>query len=51
MAATRSTGRATSLWNFVSSSRARLARPATTGRPARFPPVPGDDGELVPFPD
>ncbi len=39
------------LWNFVSSSRARLARARDDWKAGRFPPVSGDDGELVPFPD
>ena len=37
------------LWNFVSSSKERLARAREDWDADRFPPVPGDD-ERIPFP-
>ena len=38
-------------WNFVSSSRARLASAVTRWKERRFDPIPGDDAEFVPYPD
>lgn len=37
------------LWNFVSSSKERLAQARADWDAGRFPPVPGDD-ERIPFP-
>ena len=37
-------------WNFVSSSVDRLAQARDDWRAGRFPPVPGDDGEPIPYP-
>jgi hypothetical protein len=41
------------LWNFVASSRERnaQARDDWMSGAARFPPVPGDDGPRIPFPE
>jgi redox-sensitive bicupin YhaK (pirin superfamily) len=39
------------LWNFVSSSRARLEQAARDWRDGRFPKVPGDEVEYVPWPE
>jgi hypothetical protein len=38
------------LWNFVSSSRARLEQAAADWRAGRFPRVPGDEVDFVPMP-
>ena len=38
------------LWNFVSSSKDRLARAEADWRAARFPKIPNDDGEPIPMP-
>jgi redox-sensitive bicupin YhaK (pirin superfamily) len=37
-------------WNFVSSSRERLARAKEDWRQRRFPTVPGDEKERIPLP-
>jgi redox-sensitive bicupin YhaK (pirin superfamily) len=39
------------LWNFVSSSQQRLDQAKKDWKEGRFPRVPGDDVEVVPFPD
>ncbi len=38
-------------WNFVSSSKERLARARDDWRNRRFPPIPGDDEEFIPLPE
>lgn len=38
-------------WNFVSSSRERIAAAKDDWRAGRFPVVPGDDVEFIPIPD
>ncbi len=38
-------------WNFVSSSRDRIARASDDWRERRFPAIPGDDVEFVPLPE
>jgi redox-sensitive bicupin YhaK (pirin superfamily) len=38
------------LWNFVSSSKERLERAKTDWIQGRFPKVPGDETEFIPFP-
>jgi redox-sensitive bicupin YhaK (pirin superfamily) len=38
-------------WNFVSSSKERIARAATAWKEGRFPKVPGDDLEFIPLPE
>ena len=37
-------------WNFVSSSKERIARAKDDWRSGRFPRVPGDDVEFIPLP-
>jgi redox-sensitive bicupin YhaK (pirin superfamily) len=37
-------------WNFVSSSRDRIARAREAWRAQAFPRIPGDDRERIPFP-
>ena len=37
-------------WNFVSSSKERIARAADDWRAGRFPKVPGDEKEFIPLP-
>lgn len=37
-------------WNFVSSSKERLARAKDDWRNRRFPAIPGDDEEFIPLP-
>ncbi|WP_437587265.1 pirin family protein [Sorangium sp. So ce1000] len=39
------------LWNFVSSSPERIERAKQDWKAGRFPKVPGDDVEFIPFPD
>ena len=38
-------------WNFVSSSRDRINQAKEDWKAMRFPLVPGDDKEFIPFPD
>lgn len=38
-------------WNFVSSSRERIAQAKADWQAMRFPLVPGDDQEFIPFPE
>ncbi len=38
-------------WNFVSSRKERLAEAVRDWKERRFPPIPGDDLEHVPYPD
>jgi redox-sensitive bicupin YhaK (pirin superfamily) len=38
-------------WNFVSSSKERIARAAHDWREGRFPKVPGDEVEFIPLPE
>ncbi len=38
-------------WNFVSSSRERIAEASRAWRERRFPLVPGDEEEFIPMPD
>lgn len=38
-------------WNFVSSSKERLAQARRDWKEQRFPRVPGDEDEFVPFPE
>lgn len=38
-------------WNFVSSSPARIQRAIEDWKAMRFPLIPGDDREFVPYPD
>lgn len=38
-------------WNFVSSSKERLAQARRDWKEQRFPKVPGDENEFVPFPE
>jgi len=38
-------------WNFVASSRARLAVAKDDWRQRRFPLVPGDEVEFIPLPE
>ncbi|MES2491893.1 MAG: pirin family protein [Pseudomonadota bacterium] len=38
-------------WNFVSSSRDRIAQARDDWRAGRFPTIPGDDQEFIPIPD
>jgi len=38
-------------WNFVSSSRDRINQAKEDWKAQRFPPVPGDDKEFIPFPE
>ena len=37
-------------WNFVSSSRERINQAKEDWQAMRFPLVPGDDREFIPFP-
>jgi redox-sensitive bicupin YhaK (pirin superfamily) len=37
-------------WNFVSSSRERIAQARDDWRARRFPTIPGDDAEFIPLP-
>ena len=37
-------------WNFVSSSKARLEQAKADWKAQRFPTIPGDDAEFVPYP-
>ncbi|AUX44673.1 pirin [Sorangium cellulosum] len=39
------------VWNFVSSSRERIERAKQDWKEGRFPKVPGDEIEFIPFPD
>lgn len=39
------------LWNFVSSSKERLAQAKADWKEGRFPRVPGDDKEFIPMPE
>jgi redox-sensitive bicupin YhaK (pirin superfamily) len=39
------------LWNFVSSSPERIERAKQDWKAGRFPKVPGDELEFIPFPD
>jgi redox-sensitive bicupin YhaK (pirin superfamily) len=38
-------------WNFVSSSKERIARARRDWKEGRFPKVPGDDVEFIPLPE
>ncbi len=38
-------------WNLVSSSKERIERAKTDWSARRFPPVPGDEVEFVPYPE
>lgn len=38
-------------WNFVSSSKERIARAANDWKEGRFPKVPGDEVEFIPLPE
>ena len=38
-------------WNFVASSRERLDRARDAWKAQRFPRIPGDDQEFIPWPD
>ena len=38
-------------WNFVSSSRDRINQAKDDWKAMRFPLVPGDDQEFIPFPE
>jgi redox-sensitive bicupin YhaK (pirin superfamily) len=38
-------------WNFVATSRERIARAKAAWRARTFPPIPGDDAERVELPD
>ena len=38
-------------WNFVGSSRERIAQAGEDWKAGRFPPVPGDEEEFIPLPD
>jgi len=38
-------------WNFVSSSRERINQAKEDWKAMRFPLVPGDDKEFIPFPE
>lgn len=38
-------------WNFVASSRERLAQAKADWQAQRFPRIPGDDREFVPYPE
>jgi hypothetical protein len=37
-------------WNFVASTRERLAQARDDWRARRFPTIPGDDVEFIPLP-
>jgi redox-sensitive bicupin YhaK (pirin superfamily) len=37
-------------WNFVSSSAERIERAKLDWKEGRFPPVPGDEGDVIPLP-
>ncbi len=39
------------VWNFVSSSRARIQQATEDWQAGRFPKVPGDEEEFIPFPN
>jgi len=39
------------LWNFASTSQARLEQAARDWKEGRFPKIPGDETEFVPFPE
>jgi redox-sensitive bicupin YhaK (pirin superfamily) len=38
-------------WNFVSSSKERIALARRDWKEGRFPKVPGDDVEFIPLPE
>jgi redox-sensitive bicupin YhaK (pirin superfamily) len=38
-------------WNFVSSDKQRIVDAARAWRAREFPPIPGDDIDLIPAPD
>jgi redox-sensitive bicupin YhaK (pirin superfamily) len=38
-------------WNFVASSKERLQQARDDWKARRFPPIPGDDVEFVPYPE
>jgi hypothetical protein len=36
-------------WNFVAYSKARMAQAKADWRAGRFPTIPGDDKEFIPY--